>query len=581
MKKLLAILMGLMLAVSVFAGCTTQQPADEPDEPTAAPGADTPDEPEAPLTNADRENVTIRFAQYGNNLDDVDGYENDPIRQAIEDAVNITLEYDTGTDGFVDRMQTELFTGGAAELFPTWGEVDKITQYVEEDLVWNLSEIVNAEPERYPTLYKIMNSDEYKMYNELYTGDPEAAYAIYSISTMADPSFAGVPVYNQAILDEVNEGKVPQTVEEFIAFTSAAAEAGYVGWWPRNDKLTNWNEIDKTIAAPQGTTILAPSGSELWNGFTVSGTLGTDEVWTLATTSDEAKEVVKQLAEMYAAGGIDNGIGVKGDFDDAYADFGTGKLAAVNFGFGAPAQFRDFWKTAWQAANADAAIEDLTVGVPLTSDGNYGTTYSSGYWIGSHYFIPTSCEYPDRVLDLVEFLASQEGQDLLHNTTNYEFRDDQGADYWDPITGAYGYGDGRCKYVWFSYLFSGTEYEVDFTNNDWWTAVQNPIDNMNNWATELDQELYNYADAVISTYVDDVYELLPMYYTQITLPAEATDIRTKLNDITNQYLTQMMGGQLDVEEAWPDYVAEYEAAGAAELETMLNEAVAAARDSVS
>ena len=68
-----------------------------------------------------------------------------------------------------------------------------------------------------------------------------------------------------------------------------------------------------------------------------------------------------------------------------------------------------------------------------------------------------------------------------------------------------------------------------------------------------------------------------MYYTQITLPAEATDIRTRLNDITNQYLTQMMGGQLDVEEAWPNYVAEYEAAGAAELEAMVNEAVAVAR----
>ena len=105
MKKLLAILMGLMLAVSVFAGCTTQQPADEPDEPTAAPDADTPDEPEAPLTNADREKVTIRFTQFGNNRDDEVGYENDPIRQAIEDAVNIELVYDTGTDGFVDRMR--------------------------------------------------------------------------------------------------------------------------------------------------------------------------------------------------------------------------------------------------------------------------------------------------------------------------------------------------------------------------------------------------------------------------------------------------------------------------------------------
>ena len=373
MKKLLAILMGLMLAVSVFAGCTTQQPADEPDEPTAAPDADTPDEPEAPLTNADREKVTIRFTQFGNNRDDEVGYENDPIRQAIEDAVNIELGYDTGTDGFVDRMQTELFASNAAELTCTFGETDKLVQYIEEDLIWNLSEIVNAEPERYPTLYKIMNSDEYKMYNTLYTGDPEAAYAIYSIYAPVDPGFAGVPVNNQAILDEVNEGKVPQTVEEFIAFASAAGEAGYIGWWPRNDKLTNWNEIDKTIAAPQGTTILAPTG-DAGQGVLPSGTIGTDEVWTLATTSDASKEGVKQLVELYQAGGLDTNIGIKGDFDDAYADFGTGTLASANFGFGAPGQFRDFWKDAWQADNPDAEMSDLTLGVALTSDGNYGKT---------------------------------------------------------------------------------------------------------------------------------------------------------------------------------------------------------------
>ena len=42
---------------------------------------------------------------------------------------------------------------------------------------------------------------------------------------------------------------------------------------------------------------------------------------------------------------------------------------------------------------------------------------------------------------------------------------------------------------------------------------------------------------------------------------------------THLYLTQMIGGQMDVETAWPNYVAEYEAAGAAELETMVNEDV--------
>ena len=99
------------------------------------------------------------------------------------------------------------------------------------------------------------------------------------MAAFADPSFAGVPVYNTAILNEVNEGKTPATVEEFIDFTKACGAAGYVGWWPRNDKLTNWQQIDKTLAAPQGTSILPPTG-DVWRGFVPSGEIGTDsEHW--------------------------------------------------------------------------------------------------------------------------------------------------------------------------------------------------------------------------------------------------------------------------------------------------------------
>ena len=575
MKKFLALLLVAVLAFTALACKAT--PAAETTQPDAtATDAAAATEPVVE-TNADRENVNIRFAQFGNSIDDVDGMANDPIKQYIESAVNVTLEYDTGTDGFDDRMQTELYTGGAPDLFPTWGETDKITKWVSEDLVYNLSDIVNASPDRYPTLYKIMNTAEYKMYNKLYTGDENNAYAIYSIAAFADPAYAGISVYNQAILDAVNSGAVPQTVDEFLTYASAAGSNGYVGWWPRNDKLTNWNEIDKTIAAPQGTSILAPSG-DVWNGFILSGDLGTDtEKWTLATTSDASKEVVKQLAELYKTGGLDSGIGVKSDFDDAYADFGLGKIGAMNFGFGYPGQFRDFYKECWLAANPDAQTSDLTLGVALTQDGNYGHTYTTGTWVGAHYFIPTSCTYPERVLDLVEYLASAAGQDLLHNTTNYVYNDAQGVDFWNSATAPYGYGDGRCKYVWFSYLFSGTEYEVDFTNNDWWTAVSKPIDNSNNWATDEDKAMVDYAKGVLAGYTDKAVVQLPAYYGLIVLPSSAADIRTKLQEVTNQYLTQMLGGQLDVETAWPEYVAAYEAAGAADLETMVNDAIATAR----
>ena len=422
-----------------------------------------------------------------------------------------------------------------------------------------------------------MNSDEYKMYNELYTGDSENAYAIYGISAFAEPSFSGVPVYNTAILEEVNGGKVPATVDEFIEYTKACAAAGYVGWWPRNDKLTNWAQIDATLAGPQGTTIMPPK-SNVWDGFVLSGELGTDsEHWTLATTSEASKEVVKQLRDMYAAGALDSGIGVKSDFDDAYADFGAGRLASADFGFGYPAQFKDFFNNPWAATNADAQMGDLTLGTAPTSDGNYAKTYTTGTWVGSHYFIPTTCEYPDRVLDLVEFLASTEGQDLLHNTENYVYREDQGADFWATATAPYGYGDGRCKYVWFSYMFSGTEYEVDFANNDWWTAVSNPIDNSTHWASEQDAELIEYARGVVGEFKDECVVTLPAYYNLVSLPSEANDIRTKLVDVTNEYLSQMIGGQMDIETGWADYQAAYEREGAAELEQMVNDAIAAAR----
>ena len=268
---------------------------------------------------------------------------------------------------------------------------------------------------------------------------------------------------------------------------------------------------------------------------------------------------------------------VKGDFDDAYADFGNGTLGAVNFGFGYPGQFRDFFKSAWLAVHPDASIDDLAVGQALTSNGSYGKTYSTGTWINSHYFIPTSCAYPDRVLDLVEFLASNAGQDLLHNCVNGEFNTSVGSDYWSAIDGAYGYGDGRCKYVWFSYMFSGVEYYCDFENQSWWDAVSHPVDFSNSWATEEDAALVSKAKDTISGFVNEVVQPLPAYYNMVALPAEATDIINQLTTITNEYLTQFIGGQLDIDASWGDYAAAYEAAGAAELETMINDAVATAR----
>ena len=543
-----------------------------------------------PEANAAREMVNIRFSQYANSVDDQEGMANDPIKKAIEQAVNITLEYDTGIEGYDDRLSTELAVGMAPDLFPTWGEATKIRQFAEEEAVYDIAAIINAEPERYPILYKIINTDEYKMYNKMYTGDENKAYAIYSFSARAYPSFAGVPAYNTAILEEVNEGKVPATVDEFVAFTQKAVEAGYSGWWPYNAKLTNWAEIDGTIAKPLGTSRRTPATYDwMWTGFVPDdeSKIGTDEEhWTLMTVSDESKEVMKILAEMYANDGIHNGVGTLVDEDDGYAAFNNKTLASYGYSYGYYTQFKKLYDSWMKAHPDDGSLADLTLGTALTdNDGNWMRVYDVPSYVGAHYFIPTSCAYPDRVLDLVEFLASEDGQNLLFRGIEgltYTMDGDTvvyNLDEFVNINKSYGYPNpDRCRYMWFSYLFCASEMKLDLVNNDWWDAVTTPYDNTLDWAEGEARECYQYAIDTVKAFVDNVYVQLPSYYGLAALDAEWGKVQTTLFEITNRYLSQMLGGQLDVETGWEQYRAEFEAAGGPALEEAVNEAIREARE---
>jgi hypothetical protein len=579
-RKALNVVLSLVTCISMAAmagGCATKTVATATPATTQSAASEATATPEA-ATKAPAENVTIRFSQFGNSLDDAEGMKNDRIKAAIEKKLNITLQYDSGTDGYDDRIALELSSGTAPDLFPTWGEAEKLSKWAADGAVTKLSDVVSKDTARYPILNTMFTSTEYKNYNKFYTGNENDVYAIYSIASFDVPAFSGVPVYNTKILKECGLSDAPKTVDEFVAFTKKAASLGIAGWWPRNDKLTNWLEIDRTIASPNGTAIMPPNSD--FNGFLPSA----DGTWTLMTTSDKSKDVVKTLADMYKANALSQGVGTKGDFDDAYADFGSGKLACVNFGFGYPGQFRDFYKDPWLKANPNAKISDLTLGYALQGSAGYSKNYSASYWVGAHYFVPASCKTPDRVLDLVEFLASADGQALVQygiEGTHYTKAADGSITYtpaeWTKEDKPYGYDDGRCKYVWFTYLFSGTEYMTEIQTKGWFQSVTHPIDNSHYWATDVDNELMNYAKPRVASYSGDVVVNEPMYFTMVKVPDKFVDIRKKLVEITNRYLPAMIGGQMDIDKEWPNYVKEYEEAGAKDLQTAINEALTTAK----
>lgn len=588
LKKLLASSLVLALVAGMLVGCGGAPSSSAANSTSASVEATSSAGGKGENPNAGRENVTIRFSQYANNTDDQEYMANDPIKKAIEEAVNVTIEYDTGIEGYDDRLATELAVGAAPDLFPTWGVAPLLRKYAEEEAVYDIGKIINADPERYPILYKIINHPTYKMYNKMYTGDENATYAIYSFSARAYPNFNGVPAYNTAILEEVNDGVVPSTVSEFVAFTEKAADAGYSGWWPFNNKLTNWAEIDRTIANPLGTTLRTPATWDwIWTGFLPDdpAKIGTDEEhWTLMTVSDKSKEVVRLLAEMYAKNGIHNGVGTLVDEDDGYAAFNNNTLASYGYSYGYYTQFKKLYDS-WMSAHPDGSLKDLTLGTALTDDdGNWMQIYDVPVYLGSHYFIPTSCEYPERVLDLVEFLASNEGQKLIFcgiEGLTYTMDGDDIVFDIEEITNInkhYGYPyQDTCRYVWFTYLFCTSEMMLNLEDNDWWDAVTTPYDPTMDWATDDDKECFQYALDTVQEFVDDVYVVIPSYYGMATLDAEWADVQTKLYEITNRYLAQMVGGQLDIDTGWKQYRAEYEAAGGPGLEEAVNEAIAFAR----
>lgn len=588
LKKSLAFSLVLALLAGMLVGCGGAPSSSAANSTSASVEATSSAGEKGENPNTGRENVTIRFSQYANNTDDQKYMANDPIKKAIEEAVNVTIEYDTGIEGYDDRLATELAVGAAPDLFPTWGVAPLLRKYAEEEAVYDIGKIINADPERYPILYKIINHPTYKMYNKMYTGDENATYAIYSFSARAYPNFNGVPAYNTAILKEVNDGVVPSTVSEFVAFTEKAADAGYSGWWPFNNKLTNWAEIDRTIANPLGTTLRTPATWDwIWTGFLPDdpAKIGTDEEhWTLMTVSDKSKEVVKLLAEMYAKNGIHNGVGTLVDEDDGYAAFNNGTLASYGYSYGYYTQFKKLYDS-WMSAHPDGSLRDLTLGTALTDDdGNWMQIYDVPVYLGSHYFIPTSCEYPERVLDLVEFLASNEGQKLIFcgiEGLTYTMDGEDIVFDIEEITNInkhYGYPyQDTCRYVWFTYLFCTSEMMLNLEDNDWWDAVTTPYDPTMDWATDDDRECFQYALDTVQEFVDDVYVVIPSYYGMATLDAEWADVQTKLYEITNRYLAQMVGGQLDIDTGWEQYRAEYEAAGGPGLEEAVNEAIAFAR----
>ncbi|MDR1532347.1 MAG: extracellular solute-binding protein [Clostridiales bacterium] len=583
--KLYALALTAVLTLGLLGACTpsaspTPAPTAAPSAETTAPPAETtetetPAETAAPDTpDAGKEHVTIRYAQYGYTIDNTAAIKADPILNAIQAAVNANIELEGFSENYMENIEMQLTAGIAPDYFVVY-DFEKAAKWMQDGALYDIGSVINADPARYPILHKIINSSEFQMYNAVYAGDPNKTYAIYSLASGLN--WAGATLYHKDLMEAAGYAEPPKTVEEFVDCVTKIGASGVGGWWPRNNKLDRLVEIDMTLFAPKGTSMLAPGDGDPWSGFQPIGS-DVEGPWKIMATSEETKEIVKVMAEMYAAGGIDIGLGVKDDFAEAVPDWQSGRIGAFNHGFSNYIQVRDFIDEAI-AANPEKTWEDFKLG-PLLEGAR---VYTTPYWMSWFWMVPSNCKNVERVLDFVEFMATDAGQSLLfdgvegihHSKVNGEIVYNEDA--WLTQGNIYEVPDGRHGSIPFSYLFAGQQYRTNLeTNPSWFNAMLNP-----EIPETPDTPLKEYINGVLDSYRDKVVVQLPAYFSIITYPTELAETLSQLKEITLRNLPAFVTGQRDIDAEWHAYVSEYEAAGAAQVEAAFNQALSTAKEAYS
>lgn len=579
--RLLSLLLCLLMLAGLMAACTqggqTPSSAAAPSTPSASSQAEEPT-----ITNADREKVKIRVLQYGLQLENVD-YDNDPIKPLIEEAVNIELEYVTyPAEGYADTINRNMLAGTLPELFHNQGQAQEYTsQWASDGTVYKLSDYVNAEPDRYPILYKAMNSPEYKMINESYTGDGDSAYAWYTLG--ADPNsawYVGDLTYNRKIMEECGFTEAPKTVDEFIEYGKKAGELGYIGWFPRNFRLGADNNgsfeyLDDCIAGPLGTFINPNSGGN-FSGLM----MGDDGVWYSTTTSEKSKEAMKIFAEMYKNGTLPQQLGVWGDWDEPYAAWANDELGAVSYAVRTPDAFRLRVK-AYTDGNPDADVtwEDFVLGPVLQGpDGQYAAQYASTWSNSMNMFVPTSCDYPDRVLDLLEWLGTNESQQLrfrgiegVHWTETADGGIEFNLEEWYKISNMY-IGTDRVEYSPLCNSYSSTQKQIDFETNPSWFDAHTKIIDYTEYITGFD-DLYTTIKPIVDANMNNTVVRLEPYYQLVKYPEEVVPMRAAIAEIALDYIPAFITGQRDIDAEWAEYTRKMEEAGMQDVVDAFNKAV--------
>ena len=505
----------------------------------------------------------------------------DDIRAILEEKTNTRIMFETYPETtYVSSTAKRVRAGTAPDLLLNWGYKAETGDWAQEGLLVELYSLVKAEPARYPVLSKLMSDPVYKMYNDYYTGDPEKAYGFYTLNGRTYANYySGDLVYNMKILREAGFDEPPRDIGEFMDYGRAASALGYVPWYPRNWNLESFENFNYSAFAWLDTNLNYPGGRP-WGSMQQ----GDDGLWRCATTSDASKEAVKALRDMYADGVLPKEIGEMPDFDETMDMWAGDKIGCISYACTNPVLYS--WALdEYKAKHPAATFDDIVLGPLLKPQGGeLGTQPYVPFSVSANWVVPKASEgKAPAILDLIEYIGSAEGQALIfrgiegkHYSVGADGRPEFDIPEWDGLTHLFGLGDNRCMYPAFAYLYTMAQMEGDWGGDGSWVEKAMGLADYTDLITGYPDD-YLRAKAVTDGIQAEVGVELPPYYGFVLLSEESLDIRSRLKDISLEYLPAFITGSKDIDAEWPGYVQAYADAGVQRLADDFNEQVEAAR----
>jgi len=330
-----------------------------------------------------------------------DGIKKDSIWQKIEEDANVSLNVTGAThnSNYYTNLDQQLNTSEYPYdifFYVPSSSKNAYNNYVEQDIVWNLDDLLAEKPDEYPYLETILHSDQFK-----YLTFGEGAHTLMPYFT----SRSGWGIYYRAdwlinigYTKQVNGktvARTPETIEEF------------------QDVLQKFTENDPDGNGKNDTFGLSPGPSAfyqnpLFHAFGVSTDYDLDEnnEPTYMYLTDEFKDYLAWMREMIAKGYVDKQFPTNSNYQDRDKFYeGTVGILITN------AEQHVTWiSDALYSSNPKASIAfgKAPVGTAkLGKEGAGGFSDWGGYWGG--YSIHKSAADPHACMRFLNYLYSPEG----------------------------------------------------------------------------------------------------------------------------------------------------------------------------